>query len=173
MPDIYVVPHDVYEMMGQLDIPLKTLGDHDELVKVLSANDIADISIAQSEFPFTFSDELEIRVAKSPLLLLSLSDKYESIKQRVKDIVANKRLRSDNVEKTPVYVLYPVDEKIWVAVLQRQHTENADPGSHLLSTNHAFFDSMMANVLHTRPFEKVCNTNLFTYFLGSLTPDTV
>ena len=172
MPVLYVVPHDIVEMMNNEGISLKVLSDLDQLAQALSAHDMAEIHLAQTEFPFRFDPSLAIELGQSPVKQLALNGKHEELHYRVTGRVNSLKLTQQaTAEKfTPVYTLNIVDENTWVAVQQRQHTQSADPVRLLRSLNQAFFDSLIAQALQTQSFEEVCKTNLFTYFLESYTP---
>jgi hypothetical protein len=157
-------------MMEAEGISLKVLGDIDQMARLLSAHDMADIHLALQGFSFSFDSELQIELAQSPLTRLSASETHESVHYRVNERVQSQTLRQQAEGKnfTPVYTLNPVDENLWVAVQQRLHNQTADPSQLLLSSNQAFFDDLIAQALHCLPFEQVCKTNLFTYYLGTL-----
>lgn len=174
MPKLIVVPHDVADMMRAEGISFKILFDAEQMSHELSANDMADIHIATESFPFRFSEVLDIQCGLTPLQQLSIHDKLSDVYNRVKESVDTQALRSvDSDAFVSSYTLNTVDETMWVAVLQRQDRQAGDPGKQLLSSNHSFFDGLIAQVLHVFSFEKLCTTNLFTYFMGSLSPKTV
>lgn len=170
MPILYVIPQEVVDAMEAEHIPLKAVTDIDRLVRYCSAQDIVDIHNATEQFPFKFSPELEINVAPSPLGLMGSDNNHERMYNRVKGRIETAKLKGEVDDRIPAYTFKALDGKTWVAVRQRQHTPLGDPKLQLLSSNHAFFEDMIAQVLHTLAFEEMCATNLFTYYLGSYTP---
>lgn len=174
MTKLYVVPHDVMAILQAEDIPVSVFKDVRELIKRLSASDIADIHQAMLAFPFHFDPEVNLTLALSPAAVLLSEEQHTSLHYRVKERVDSYALQPTTEESYyPSYTLNPVDENVWVAVVQRHHTDGSDPGRQLLVNNRSFFDGLIAQVLHTLSFEKMCATNLFTYYLGSLTPTNV
>jgi hypothetical protein len=165
-----VIPHDVAVMMKEEGISFSRLGDINYIAEHLSAVDIADIHQALSDFPFAFSPELGITLADSPLAALAAEESLQDLHYRVNGrIETNSMRRGSDAEKLPhVFTLNPVEENLWVAVQQRLHKEPGDPSRLLLKSNRGFFDSLIGQALHTMPFERMCSTNLFTYYLGSL-----
>lgn len=170
MARLLVVPEDIMSMMVQEGLPYSLLHDCERMSTALSAHDMAEIHLAQKAFPFEFDVDLDITMARSPLVELAEDPNCASLYERVSRRVATLTLREETnpADFTPVYTLYPVDETLWVAVLQRQDSHDGDPHRVRLSSNQAFFDAMMAQALHHHSFERVCRTNLFTYYLGSL-----
>lgn len=174
MTRLYVVPHDVMAMMHDAQIPIRAVCDLSLMVQHLSVNDMMDIYLAMQQFPFQFCEELDLRVGLNPYELLMVDGNvHPTVYNRLKERVDTQALQPQEETGVPSYTLNPVDENVWVAVVQRHHTEEGDPGRQLLSANQSFFDGLIANVLHTLSFEKLCTTNLFTHYLGSLTPTTV
>jgi len=170
MPKLLVVPQDVVRMMDDEGIPLSTLGDIDRMSDALSAHDMAEIHLAHKAFPFEFDQSLQIEPARSPLVELAEVKAHEELYHRVNERIQTLKLQDESSTErfTPVYTLNPVDETLWVVVLQRQGSPEGDPYQALLSANRGFFDSLMAQALHLHPFERVCSTNLFTYYVGAL-----
>lgn len=195
MAKLYVIPHDVVEMLNGENIPLSVLKDTDAMIDALSVNDMADIHFATVEFPFRFDSALDIELALSPYEQLQTETQIhtttiERLNNRIQDAVLEETRLTDIGISTrdvrdydaalrrlgmqaPKYSLVVVDENVWVAVLQRQNTHTGDPGQTVLSSNHSFFDDMIAQVLHTRSFVEVSCSNLFTFYLGSITPETL
>jgi len=170
MPKLFVVPRDVVDMLKAERIPLSILNDPAKMAAQLSAHDIADIHFAMERFPFVFDATLGIQLAATPFQQLSSHDEFAAVYNRVKECVDTEALKAlDGDAFVTSYTLNPVDEALWVAVLQRQDRQAGDPGKQLLTSNHSFFDGVIAQVLHKFSFEKMCATNLFTYFLGSVT----
>lgn len=170
MPCLAVVPHDVIVMMQNEGFCLSRLDDADYMAEHLAVSDLADIHFAQAAFPFQFSPELRIELLPSPLATLSVMEKHSDLYYRL-----NGRIETCSLQKADgpsdcllSHTLYPVGENLWVAAQQRLPRESGDPSRLLLRANHAFFDAMVAQVLHTFSFENMCKTNLFTYYLGSL-----
>jgi hypothetical protein len=170
MPILTVVPQDVFDLMQNEGIELSKLNDVNYMAEHLAASDIADIHHALKAFPFQFSDELEIQLSQSPFARLALDEKYADLYYRVNGRIETTALRNEAEAKQNVfsYTLYPVEENLWVAVQQRLHNEPGDPNRLLLKANTGFFDAVIEQALHTQSFERVCSTNLFTYYLGSL-----
>ena len=170
MPVLMVIPHDVAVMMKDEGISFSQLGDINYMAEHLSANDIADIHQALSDFPFAFSPELEITLADSPLMQLATDESRQDLHYRVEGrIESNSLRRGTGAEQlAQVFTLNPVEENLWVAVQQRLHKEPGDPSRLLLKSNRGFFDSLIGQALHNMPFERMSSTNLFTYYLGSL-----
>lgn len=170
MPRLIVVPHDVVAMMQNEGICLSKLDDPDYMAEHLAISDLADIHFAQAAFPFQFAPELEIQMLPSPLAALATSEKHAEVHYRLNGRIETCSLRNTGVSSEYLlgHSLYPVGENLWVAVQQRLPRESGDPSRLLLKANHALFDGMVAQVLHTFSFEKMCRTNLFTYYLGSL-----
>ena len=170
MSILYVIPQEVVDSMEAEHIPLKAITDIDRLARYCSVHDIVDIHNATNQFPFQFDAELDISIAPSPVSLLGMSDKHERMYNRVNERIETARLRGEVDDHVPTYTFQALDGNTWVAVRQRQHTPLGDPKLQLLSSNHVFFEDMIAQVLHTLAFETMCTTNLFTYYLGSYTP---
>jgi hypothetical protein len=178
MPSLLVIPAAVYSTLQDSGLGLSKLKDFNYMEKNMSASDLADIHVAQLKFPFTFSPELGIVMAQSPLdqLAIRLSEEgpdaqlHQDLYYRVNGRIQTCMLRSGGNAANTVYEysLHAVDENLWVAVQQRLRDEPSDPGRLLLRANSSFFDELIAQALHTLPFERVCSTNLFTYYLGSL-----
>jgi len=178
MPALLVIPEDTFVVMREASLNLAGLCDINYMSKHLSASDLADIHIALHEFPFVFSSELGFEKAKSPLDQLAqimneeskdsikLQDLYNRVNGRIDSYMLNKSLNADN--SVYQYSLQVINENLWVAVQQRLRDKPSDPSRLLLRANASFFDDMMAQALHSIPFNRVCSTNLFTYYLGSL-----
>lgn len=169
---LYVAPQEVVDILEAEGIPLKVLRDTEELAKHCSVQDLTDLQLAHERFPFEFDPVLEITQALSPRDRLEKTrDKDDPLLYRVEESVTTAKLKEAKhpVEFTPVYTLNIVDENTWVAVQQRLHTPSADPNL-LLSSNQAFFDALITQVLHTLSFEELCATNLFAYYLGAYKP---
>jgi len=170
MVRLLVVPEAIMTMLIREGIPYSILKDVESMSGALSVHDMAEIHMAQKQFPFEFDQSLEIQFARSPLVELAESSESRTLYERLNERIETLTLResAERESFTPVYTLYPVDETLWVAVLQRQDSREGDPHRELLSSNHAFFDALMAQTLHLHSFERVCSTNLFTYYLKAL-----
>lgn len=170
MPTIQVVPHELVEALEAERLPLSVLGDIEHMAEVMSVDDLAGCQLARMDFPFTFDAELEISLASSVLNDLSHTTVHENLHNRVEERVQTLQLQqvADASTIVPQYTLYPVDESLWVAAQQRLRVTDGDPGRQLLSCNQGFFDTLIAQALHTHSFESVCKTNLFTHYIQSL-----
>jgi hypothetical protein len=170
MPTLYVVSPNTVAMMEAEGQSLKALADLDTMVQQLSPLDLAEMELALKAFPFQFDAQLGIELASPPLARLAASGNHEALMARVNERVETETLKeSVTGEKfTPVYTLNPVDENTWVAVQQRLHDSGTDPSNSLLSSNQGFFDALIAQALHKHSFEKVCASNIFRHYLGSL-----
>ena len=174
------MPDDTFTMLQEAGLGLSKLKDINYMAKNLSVIDLADIHVALQEFPFSFSQELGISKAPSPLDQLAgvlssagpEADLLQDLYNRVNGRIETYQLRKGENLTVPVhqYRLHAVDENLWVAVQQRLRDEPSDPSRLLLRANSSFFDDMIAQVLHTSSFDRMCSTNLFTYYLGSLHP---
>lgn len=174
MPQVLVISDDTYQSLKEEGISLQALRNINRMVEVLSADDLADIVLGLESFPFSFDSDLDFQLCPSPLKqLLEDETLYDRVKQRVETLKL--QYETDFVKGdtgiTPVYSLKVVDEAFWVVVWQRSRHEEGDPEKRQLSYNRAFFERMMAQVLHTLPFERVSQTNLLTYYLKSLPVD--
>jgi len=174
MPQVLVISDDTYRSLKDEGVSLQELRSINRMTKVLSADDLADIELGIRYFPFSFDRELDVQLVPSPLKQL-LDD--EPLKDRVQQRVETLQLRYDtdfqmgDAVTIPVYSLDVVDETFWVVVWQRSRHEEGDPDNMQLSYNRAFFDAMIAQVLHTFSFERMSRTNLFSYYLKSLPLD--
>lgn len=170
MPTLVVVPADVAAVIEGRDLNFDLFKDLNNMLKCLSAADVADIVIATNDFPFDFSSLLTINMEQILQSEVLETEQYEQWSKRYLSRYDTAKLQyAAEVEQfVPVYKLYCVDEALWVAVQQKQHIEEGDPQRLLLKANSAFFDALIANVLHTQSFESVCHTNLFTHYLESL-----
>lgn len=171
MPILHVLPATVADLLEAERVSLKILADIEAMASELSAQDLAEIHMAQQNFPFNFND-VGIVLAASPATRLLQTAQHEALHARVTERIATLQLQAQaNPRKlVPSYTLNPVDENVWVAVQQRLDLTGRDPNRQLLSSNRAFFDALIAQLLHTHTFEQVCSTSLFTCYLGSLNP---
>lgn len=170
MIKLQVVPQDVLEMMQAEGIPLTIFHNINDVVQNLSVHDMADIHTATVGFPYTFDPVLDIRLVASPTVQMASDDECdENIRYRVEERIASRVFKNQAQAGLPTkYTLNPVDENLWVVVQQRLHGQASDPNLKESSTNQVFFESLIAQVLHILPFEKVCTTNLFSQYLLSL-----
>lgn len=170
MPNLLVVPHEVFVMLQDGGVNLAKLNDINYMAEHLSASDIADIHSAQVAFPFAFDQTLNINMLRSPLTDLQTNEKYQDLYYRVNGRIETNSIREGSgvSQNAHVFSLYPVEENLWIVVQEKMHNVVGDPSRLLLKANQNFFDSMIAQCLHTLSFEEVCSTDLFTYYLGSL-----
>lgn len=171
MPKLCVVPQDVWDSILAGGISPSKLQDAEDSLIVLSAQDIADIHLATSTFPFVFDSVLEIQTCITPYELLTDRPEHESLYNRVKSRLETAQLNKvGDIQSIPEYRLETINDSFWVAVVQRYHPIESDPQKMLMSLNQVFFDDLIAQVLHTLKFEQVCKTNLFSYYLGACPP---
>ncbi len=169
MTTLVVVPKDVAAVMEGQGLNFDLFKDTNCMLKYLSAADVADILIASNDFPFDYGSMFTIDMEQNLQAYLQENenaDKARRIQSRLETAQLQHAAQVDSF--VPVYQLYCVDEKLWVAVQQKQHIEDCDPKRLLLKANSGFFDSLISQALQTQPFEAVCSTNLFTDYLSSL-----
>lgn len=169
MPTLVVVPADVANVIATRRCNYDMFKDIDQVLKYLSAADVADIVIASNDFPFDI-DFVTINMEQVLQEQVLVKEEYAEWSKRYQSRYETTLLNtSSELEHViPVYSLYCVDETLWVAVQQKQHVNEGDPGKLLLKANSEFFDSLIEHVLHTVSFEKVCATPLFKLYLDSL-----
>lgn len=169
MTMMVVAPQELVTMLRERGIDLRILRDIGDMRDVLSVHDMAEMHLSRQDFPFAFDKDLGIMLVDSPLGMLAEEKDDESMYNRVNERIETLKLRRMAEEsKTSVCTLYSVDETLWVAALQRQPCGKVDPDKAVVRQNHRFFDDMMNLSLHNHPFERVCSTNLFTYYLRSM-----
>lgn len=169
MTTLVVVPQDVVAVIEGQGLSFDIFKDTNNMLQYLSAADIADIVIASNDFPFEYGSMFTIDMERN--LQAYLQDNENTDKaRRINSRLETARLSyAEQVDDhVPSYQLYCVDEKLWVAVQQKQHIEDCDPRQLLLKANRDFFDSLIGQALHTQSFEGVCSTNLFHDYLTSL-----
>lgn len=169
MTTLHVIPAAVHRMLEADGIALSCLRTQSDMVEALSTTDMAEITLAQRQFPYAFDKASGIELPLTPHARLSTIAEYtelcDRLSARLESLELDATVRDDTIVSH--YVLYPVDESLWVAVEQRVHANECDPNE-MTAHRSSFLSAMMANALHTRRFEDVCATNLFTYYLGSL-----
>lgn len=171
MSALIVTTQAVVDVLESNGYAINTLLDYDALTKALSAHDLAEMQLANEEFPFDFSQDLDIQIAIDPLSWLQLSELHVNMYERVKGRVETTQLqKADKDLSIPVYRFVAIDGQRWVAVMQRHPGNGSDPNQLLLSLNLDFFNDMIAQILHTHSFETMCKSNVFTYFLKAYTP---
>jgi len=169
MTTLVVVPRDVAAVIEGQSLSFDLFKDTNSMLKYLSAADVADIMIASNDFPFDYSFMFTIDMEQKLheyMQANQLTDRARRIQSRLE--TAQLKYAAEVDSFVPVYQLYCVDEKLWVAVQQKQHTGECDPKRLLLKANSEFFDALLAQASHTTSFEKVCATNLFNDYLSSL-----
>ncbi len=169
MPTLVVVPKDVAAVIEDQGLSFDIFKDTNSMLQYLSAADVADIVIASNDFPFDYRSMFTIDMEQSLQNALQAdehADKARRIKGRLE--TAELKFAAEVESFVSSYQLYCVDEKLWVAVQQKQHIGDCDPKRLLLKANSGFLDSLIAQALHTQSFESVCSTNLFHDYLNSL-----
>lgn len=169
MPTLVVVPADVANVIATRRCSYDMFKDIRKVLKYLSPADVAEITIASGDFPFDI-DNVSITMEQILQEQVLNSEEYvdwtKRYHSRHETTLLNTKQELEHY--VPVYSLYCVDETLWVAVQQKQHIEEGDPGKLLLKANSEFFDSLIEHTLHTVSFEKVCSTSLFKLYLDSL-----
>lgn len=171
MAKLFVVPSDIAALLEGENRSLALLNDAEQIAQHLSANDIAEIHTATIQFPFEFDRNLDIQLAPSPLhtLMAQPGEKYQRLIERVQQRLDLAKLTTKvEAVETPRYSLNVVDGTLWVAVLQRQCNEEGNLDEMRVSQNQSFFSGLIAQVLHTLPFEAMCASNLFALYLKTL-----
>jgi|TARA_B100002019_G_scaffold289204_1_gene304330 hypothetical protein len=178
MLSIVVVTQDVIEHLNSEQRPLSVLFSTNDIVKYLSARDVAECRLAFDHFNLSFDKELELDIKSIAAYALAENDtdiygQNDRFRDRVATCYENLRLKErielDGVkDRCDTYTLYPVNDKQWVIGAQRCVCEVNDPRPHAVNVNHVLFDSMMKQMLHRFSLEKISSTNLFEYYLTSL-----
>lgn len=176
MIKLLVIPSTVFDQYKSDGVSFSKLLDTNYIATVSSVAALASIDRAINEFPFTFCQGTGIVMADSPrvgIALASQADNLERFKMQDMHNVLEVRIETIALRKVNeqpaigVYVLYPVDENLWVAVQKSLPNQNSDPARLSLINNHNFFDSMINELNRTCDLEKIASTNLFTYYLSS------
>lgn len=170
MTTLHVIPEGIYDQLVSEGVDLSFLYKSECLSTHLSAHDIAQIQLATESFPFKFDPVLQINIAKCEVTEDGDSENSEqNMHYRVGEHLTQIRfeLQSDKLERDATYRLKPIDADRWVAVQQRLHVQAGDPQP--VTSNRPFFEKLIAQALHVVPFETVCKTNLFSYYLDSIT----
>jgi hypothetical protein len=169
MTTLVVVPKDVAAVIEGQGLNFDLFKDTNSMLKYLSAADVADIVIASNDFPFDYGSMFTIDMEQNLHAYLQANENADKARRIQSRLETAKLKFAEEVDSfVSSYQLYSVDEKLWVAVQQRQHIGDSDPKQLLLKANSGFFDSLIAQALHTTSFEKVCTTNLFNDYLNSL-----
>lgn len=176
MAQLLVVPEAVYDQYKTDGVQFTRLLDTNYIASVSSVNDLAQIDIAMNQFPFVFCPGCGITLAPSPragiaiaatadnLERFKMQDLHNALEERIETIT----LRHAQLPKVvSEYILYPVDENLWVAVQKSLPITNSDPERYATISNRTFFDSMINELLRTCKLEQVASTNLFNYYLMS------
>lgn len=177
MPKLHVVSQDTLDHMIAEGIDLRGLESPKDIVSLLSAADVAESVVARLKFTYSFDAVLNIGVASPLSTVLKDSEdteQYERFLSRVESRVET-TLLADKASASQgemwngyIYTLHPVDDTLWVVGAQRCSQTCDDPQRLGLQKNQAFFDSVIAQSLHQLPFETVSSTNLFAYYLKSI-----
>lgn len=178
MIKLLVIPSTVFDQYKSDGVLFNRLLDTNYIASVSSVADLASIDNALNEFQFTFCEGTGIVLADSPrvgIAIASQSDDLSRFKMQELHNVLEARIETLVLRKASeqpsvgVYVLYPVDENLWVAVQKSLPNQNSDPARLSLVNNHNFFDSMINELNRTCDLQKIASTNLFTYYLNSRT----
>jgi hypothetical protein len=175
MTKLIVIPQGVFDQYQADGVQFGKLLDTNYIASVSSVNDLAEIHRAIEQFPFQFCKDTDVTVVDSPLVGIALASTEPCVEQvQMRDLYnrVNSRVQTLELQSTGNaeqkfcgFMLYPVDENLWVAVQQRLHSDIGDPSRVSIEANRAFFDSMIQELLQTRSFPSVASTNLFTYYL--------
>ena len=178
MIKLLVLPSTVFEQYKADGVLFNRLLDTNYIASVSSVADLAAIDCAINEFQFTFDQDTGIELAVSPrtgIRYISESDDLERFKMQDLHNALEARIETLELRRTTeqpsvgVYVLYPVDENLWVAVQKSLPNHNSDPKRLSLINNQSFFDSMINELNRTCDLQKIASTNLFIYYLSSRT----
>lgn len=178
MIKLLVLPYPVFEQYKADGVQFNRLLDTNYIVSVSSVADLAAIDRVTNEFQFTFCQNTGVELADSPRVGIALASQADGLnKFKMQDTHNNLEVRIETLalrkaNEQPsigVYVLYPVDENLWVAVQKSLPNQNSDPARISLVNNHDFFNSMINELNRTCDLEKIASTNLFTYYLNSRT----
>lgn len=176
MTQLLVIPEAVYNQYVADGVLFNRLLDTNYIASVSSINDLAQIDIVMSSFPFQFDDASGINLAVSPRAWIAIAaskddldrfkmqDIHNALEERIETIT----IRQTNQPKVvSEYSLYPVDENLWVAVQKSLPITNSDPERYVIINNRTFFDSMINESLRTHKLNDISLTNLFNYYLMS------
>lgn len=176
MPAIVLATQEVIDHLEREERPLSTLFSPNDIMRYISARDVAESKVAFQFFDLTFDSELGMTF--SPLLNTSDLDTdvygtdtrfIERVNQNYETLLLKERQETNGVKcRQDIYTLYPVNDEQWVIGVQRHICEEDNPSLQSVKANHALFDSMMKQTLHRLPLEEISSTNLFAYFLSSL-----
>lgn len=176
MVQLLVVPEAVYEQYKVDGVQFTKLLDTNYITSVSSINDLTLIDLALNQFPFVFCPGTGVVLATSPRVGIAIAstadnlerfkmqDLHNALEERV-ETLSLKLANDPNVVNE--YILYPVDENLWVAVQKSLPITNSDPERYATISNRTFFDSMINELLRTCKLEQVASTNLFSYYLMS------
>lgn len=178
MVQLLVIPEAVYEQYKTDGVQFNRLLDTNYIAcsDVSSVNDLAQIDLALSQFPFVFCPGTNVTLAPSPRVGIALAstedgenrfrmqDLHNALEERVETISIRLANQPTLVSE---YSLYPVDENLWVAVQKSLPITNSDPERLSVISNRTFFDSMINELLRTCKINQVASTNLFNYYLMS------
>lgn len=184
MPTLHIVDQEAIAFCEKEGIALSALTTPNSIVSSLSAHLVASSELARRHFLFSFDQTLDIKVPSGVLSQLKYPDAIETISpehrrtaeramERLETLSLKEthELEAESVKRTrcDVYTLYPVTNVDWVVGAWRSTCELDHPTSDGVVKNHAFFDALITNSLHSNCLEAVAQTNLFTYYLRSIT----
>lgn len=176
MTQLLVVPEAVFDQYKADGVQFTRLLDTNYIASVSSVNDLAQIDLAMTRFPFVFCPATGLSLAVSPRALIAIAasadnlerfkmqDMHNALEERIETITLR---ATDQQSVVSEYSLYPVDENLWVAVQKSLPITNSDPERYALISNRTFFDSMINELLRTCKLEQIASTNLFNYYLMS------
>lgn len=176
MTQLLVVPEAVFDQYKADGVQFTRLLDTNYIASVSSINDLAQIDLAMTQFPFVFCPGCDIKLGTSPRASIAIAssldnlerfkmqDMHNALEERIETLALR---TADQPKVVSEYSLYPVDENLWVAVQKSLPITNSDPERYAIVSNRTFFDSMINELLRTRNLSRVASTNLFNYYLMS------
>lgn len=176
MTQLLVVPEAVFDQYKADGVQFTRLLDTNYIASVSSINDLAQIDMAITQFPFVFCPACGVTLANSPRALIAIAassdnlerfkmqDMHNALEERIETIALRTTEQQTVVSE---YSLYPVDENLWVAVQKSLPITNSNPERFALISNRTFFDSMINELLRTCKLSQIAPTNLFNYYLMS------
>ena len=178
MIKLLIVPQDIMAAIEDQDISRSIFMSISKMIEALSMQDIAEIAYFHERQQFdtltnnVFGGEQQTRPIEIHPPIKTLIDEYEDGRYSYQFEQALTRVRIKEVQDEtvyiPVYSLYPVEETLWVAAMQRQRHEEGDPRKVFLAENSAFYNALVAQLLMNHPLEKVATTEVFGNYLKSV-----
>lgn len=185
MPTLHIVAQEAITFCENEGIALTALTTPNSIVSSLSAHLVAVSEQARFHFAYSFDSCLDLQVPSGPLSQLKQSDAIDTLSSEQRRTVERALERFETLQlketadleaagvkqrtRCDVYTLYPVTNTDWVVGAWRSTCELDHPDSDAVVKNHAFFDALITNSLHSNCLEAVAQTNLFTYYLQSMT----